>query len=122
MPTYVGGQTNDYAFCGAGGVSGFTFNSMCRSRSCFGETCEGESVINHVPFAVFGNAMTSRMRGALQGVPFIQWNWTAKNGLNLPEQHADLRNRVLGIGRDGLAVLPQNQELVARARIWAVEA
>lgn len=29
---------------------------MCRSRSCFGSTVLGESVIKSVPFAVFGNA------------------------------------------------------------------
>ena len=55
-----------YVAFGAGaGVGCFTFNSMCRSRSCFGSTVLGESVIRHVPFAVFGNAMTSRMRGVV---------------------------------------------------------
>jgi len=48
----------DYAFGAGAGAGCFTFNSMCRSRSCFGSTVLGESVIRHVPFAVFGNAMT----------------------------------------------------------------
>lgn len=51
----------------------FTFNSMCRSRSCFGSTLLGESVIRHVPFAVFGNAMTKRQEirrnGSTHSVP-----------------------------------------------------
>ena len=51
---------------GLGGVVGgcFTFNSMCRSRSCLGSTVLGESVIRHVPFAVFGNAMTCENNSA----------------------------------------------------------
>ena len=49
-------------------ATGFTFNSMCRSRSCLGSTALGESVFRHVPFAVFGNAMTSRMLGVLQRI------------------------------------------------------
>jgi hypothetical protein len=42
------------------GAGCFTFNSECRSRSCFGSTVLSESVITSVPYAVFGNAMMSR--------------------------------------------------------------
>ena len=37
------------------------FTSMCRSRNWRDETSEGDSVMRHVPFAVFGKAITSRM-------------------------------------------------------------
>ncbi len=36
---------------------------MCRSRNWRGETGDGDSVMRHVPLAVFGNAITSRMLG-----------------------------------------------------------
>ena len=42
-------------------ASCFAFNSICRSRSCFGSTVLGEFVIKSTPLAVFGKAITSRM-------------------------------------------------------------
>lgn len=62
------------------------------------------------------------MLGVLQGIPFLQRNGSAQNGFNLPDQHAELRNGVFRIGRDGLLVLAQDQKLVARAGIGTVEA
>lgn len=45
-----------------------TFSSRCSSRSCRASAVPGESVIRSVPFAVFGNAMTSRMLGVPQSM------------------------------------------------------
>lgn len=47
-----------------GGWSFFgTRKSICRSRNCFGSTGAGDSVMRSVAFAVFGNAITSRIEG-----------------------------------------------------------
>ena len=66
----------------------------------------------------------SRMRDAmpLQGIPVLHRNFAPEDGFNLPEQQADLRNGVFGIGRDGLSVLSKDQKLMARAGIGAAEA
>jgi len=45
-----------------------TFNSRYKSRSCFGSTPPGESVMRQVPLAVLGNAITSRMLGVPQRI------------------------------------------------------
>jgi len=46
----------------------------------------------------------------------------SQDGFHLPEEHADLRHGVFGIGGNGLAMLAQDHELVAGAGIGAVEA
>src|SRR5204862_345303 len=39
------------------------FTSIDKSRSCRADTRDGASVMRHVPLAVFGKAITSRMLG-----------------------------------------------------------
>src|ERR1017187_8816186 len=64
---------------------------------------------NRVSVLDFRLRQTSARRGgaftaALQRIPFLQGNWMSKDGFHLPEEHADLRHGVFGIGGNGLAI------------------
>ena len=80
----------NHAFGGGGGVGCFTFNSMWRSRSCFGSTVLGESVIRQVPFVAFGNENPN-------GIPAYSPRLRRRSYLGLSSPHFANPNGVAAI-------------------------
>lgn len=54
-------------------------------------------------------------------MPFVRRNRSAEDDLRLVEQESQLRHGKLRIGRDGLTVLTEHQESMARAAVRSVK-
>ena len=68
------------------------------------------------------NSRLHQIRVVLKLVPFIGVNLAAQDLSKLAEQHLELRNRILVVGRDRLAVLDVDHKLMAASRVWTLEA
>lgn len=67
------------------------------------------------------NPRPRRIRAILKLVPLLGAYLAAQDFSELAEQRLEPRNRILAVGRDRLAVLPVDHELMSASRIRTFE-